>query len=181
MKKLALVICCMFALSSLSFAMPGPKHEGGPKPGMDMYGFKDKETKEEREARWEKMEALKKEHMEFKKDMDTLIEKYNGANDKKKIEVKKEIRDLIASKTDKDIAIKKNILEDQKARIQNFEERIADLENNKDKYIDEKVEFFTSPEGQAKMKEMCEKMEKDNPERYKERGRKGDKPSKKHK
>lgn len=174
MKKAALAVCCMFVLSSLTFAMPGPKPE--------MCGFEDNETKEERQARKEKMEAMKKEHAEFKKEMDELLTKYNKADDKKKAEIKKEIRDLVAVRTDKDIADKKDMIEDQKTRIKKLEDGIASIEADKDKHIDNKVEFLTSPEGQAKMKEMREKKETAQKNKaYKDREIKGDKQQKKYK
>lgn len=157
MKKLSLAVCCMFILSTLSFAGPG----------MGMHGHKDMETQEEKAARKAKMETMKKDFMEYQKNLDALIEKYNTADDSEKNAVKKEIRDLVAARTDKDIVMKKEMLEDQKARISKLEEFIADLESNKEKIIDEKVEFFTSAQGQAKMKEYREKKakmqsEKDN-------------------
>ncbi|MDR2426502.1 MAG: hypothetical protein LBD46_04910 [Endomicrobium sp.] len=178
MRKLALAVCSMFVMASLSFAGSGM--------GMYAGGFKDKETKEEKEARKEKMEAIKKDYEEFQKNIDVLIEKYNNANDDAdKESVKGEIRGLVAVQTDKNIAAKKDMLEDQKARISKLETKITDLEANKDKYIDEKVDFFTSAEGQAKMKEMREKKEKKektSAEKKKEKKKKvDDKDSKKSK
>ncbi|MCL1971447.1 MAG: hypothetical protein FWG57_00435 [Endomicrobia bacterium] len=147
MKKLTLAVCGMFVLTSLSF--------GG--PGMDM---KEKaEHKEEREARKARMEAAKRDHMEYQKNLDALIEKYNAADSKGREEIKKEIRALVAIQTDKEIALKKDMLEKQKERIQKLETSIAKLEANKDKRIDKKVELFISPEGQQKMQEKREKME----------------------
>lgn len=147
MKKLSLAICCMFILSSLSFA-------GSP---MGLQGYKDIETKEEKAARKAKMETMKKEFMEFQKTIEALIERFNSADGKDKSEIKNEIRALVAKETDKNIKMKREMFEDQKARISKMEEYISDLEANKDKRIDEAVEFITSAEGQAKMKEFKDK------------------------
>ena len=157
----------MFILTSLSF--------GG--PGMDM---KEKgEHKEEREARKARMEAAKRDHMEYQKNLDALIEKYNAADSKGREDVKKEIRSLVAIQTDKEIALKKDMLEKQKERIQKLEANITNLEANKDKRIDKKVELFTSPEGQQKMQEKREKTENKKAEKNKnENGKKEPKKSK---
>jgi hypothetical protein len=127
---------------------------------MEMHGYKDVETKEEKAERKAKMATMKQDFMEFKKSLEPLIEKYNSAADKDKAGIKKELRALVAAQTDKDIAARKEMLQDQKARITKLEEFIADIEANKEKRIDERVDFMTSPEGYAKMKEHKEKREK---------------------
>ncbi|MCL2145217.1 MAG: hypothetical protein FWH43_06995 [Endomicrobia bacterium] len=155
MKKSALAVCMMFVLTSLSFG------------GTEMYAHKGGDSKEDKEARKAKMEAVKKDHMEFQRNLDAIIERYNKADDKSKADIRNEIRALIAAQTDKEIAAKKDMLEMQKARINKLEENIADLETNKNKHIDSQVNFVTSAEGQAKMKEMKEKMENKNNDKAK--------------
>ena len=148
MKKLTLAVCSLFVLSSLSFADQGLEYK---------YG---KEGKEEKETRKAKMEAVKKDHMEYQNNLDALIEKYNAASDQDKAGVKEEIRVLVAVQTDKEIVLKKEMLKAQKERINKQEAKLADLEANKEARINEKVDFAISQKGQAKRMEMKEKAEK---------------------
>jgi len=53
---------------------------------------------------------------------------------------------------------KKKMLEETKARIDKLEKEIASIEQDKEKYINEKVDFIVSEEGQGKRKEFKEKM-----------------------
>lgn len=156
MKKAALVFCGMFMVSSLSFAMP-PKHDGmGPGPGPM--------NKEERQ---QKMEMMKKDFMEFHKNLENLITKYNESKGKKRDGVKNEIRQLVATQTEKDIAMKKEMLAVQKARIDDLQKKIADIEADKEAYINKKVDFYVSDEGQKKIKEKWQKINKNTAEMIK--------------
>ena len=147
MKKLLLALCGVFIFATMSIASAEKNfyHTGND------YS---KENKEERKA---KMEAMKKDLMEFEQKMDVLIEKYNKSGKKEKIEVKKEMKDLVTAQTDKEITMKKEMLAKQQERLDKLEKSIAELESNKDTHIDKKVDFATSREGQKKIKEMKEK------------------------
>lgn len=131
MKKAALVFCGIFLCSSLSFAYPG-WHEG-----------KDMDKQERKEF----MEKQRKEKKEYFNELEKLVEKYNKASDKKKEDVKKEIKALMSKETDKEIAFKKE-------KLAKMQERINAMETDKDSYLDKKVERVLSPEGQEKIKKM---------------------------
>ena len=135
MKKTALVMAVMFALSSIGFA-GGMKGEG-----------KRKEMDPEQKA---KFEAMKKEKAEYFKNLEVLIEKYNNAAEKDKAAIKKEVTNLVTAKTNKKIAAKKD--------------EVAKLEKNRTADVNKKVEFLLSEEGQAKIQKMKEKGNKDRGE-----------------
>ncbi|MDR1940834.1 MAG: hypothetical protein LBQ47_00705 [Endomicrobium sp.] len=133
LKKTAVVLCGLLMLGSISYAGEN-KHEG-------------KVSKEERKA---KIEAMKKDRIEFDKNIDALIEKYNKADKKDQDAVKQEITALVSAQTDKNIIRKKEMLEEQRARIEKLEKKIADIETNREKYISDKVDSYISKEGQDK-------------------------------
>jgi hypothetical protein len=140
MRKTAVALCGVFIFGAVAFAGEGKfghKHKYG-----DCKG--DKENKV----------AMKKEKMEYFKNLETLIEKHNNTADKDKNAVKEEIKVLVSNQTDKDITARKEMLEHKKAKLAEFENKINYMENEKDKYVNEKVDFFISPEGQEKMKDM---------------------------
>ncbi len=180
MKKAAVVLCSMFVMSSLSFAgMHGT--DKGVKCHMPDCAVTDckgecKMPKMSKEERTAKMEAMKKEHAEFQQKLDKLVEKYNKASDKKKDGVKQEIKALLATQTDKEVAMKKEMLAVQKDRIAKFEKEIADIEADKDAYLNKKTDFVVSAEGQKKMQEMKEKMKKIDKSFKKKGGDKGGMP-----
>ncbi|MDR2192647.1 MAG: hypothetical protein LBO62_07210 [Endomicrobium sp.] len=142
-KKTAVALCATLLLGSLSYA---GEHKG-------------KFNNEERKAKFEEM---KKERVEFEKNLSGLIEKFNQAEESAKNDVKTEIKALLSERTDKELPKKKEMLEEQKKRIDKLEKEIASIEADKEKYIEEKVEKIISPEGQAKRKEMKEKIKKNN-------------------
>ncbi|MCL2144045.1 MAG: hypothetical protein FWH43_00905 [Endomicrobia bacterium] len=150
MKKTALVMAVMFALSSFSFAGEGKSGKGHKKM--------DPEQKAKREA-------VKKEKMEYFNDLETLIEKYNNASDKNKDSVKKEITALVSTQTDKDIAAKKEKLAAQ-------QKEISEIENDKTAYVNKKVDFLLSEKGQEKMQKMKEKKNKDEKDFKQHKGEK---------
>lgn len=166
MKKASMVLCSIFIFSSLSFAMPGKDEAKGPHHA----------DKKERE---EKMMMMKKDFMEYHKKLEDLIEKYNKAKGKKKDAVVEEIKALVAGQTDKDVAKKKEMLAVQKERIEDFEKKISEIESDKDAYVNKKVNFYISEEGQQKIKEKSINMKKrecakDNCDEMKEhKGKKG--------
>ena len=128
MKKMALVMLGLFVMSSLGFA-GGIKGEG-----------KGKQMDPEQKA---KFEAMKKERTEYFKNLEVLVAKYNAASEKDRVAVKKEITNLVTTKTNKRIA-------DKKAEV-------AKLEKNRTADVNKKVDFLLSAEGQAKMQKMKEK------------------------
>ncbi|MCL2484601.1 MAG: hypothetical protein FWF00_04575 [Endomicrobia bacterium] len=151
MKKTALVMAVMFALSSIGFA-GGMKGEG-----------KGKQMDPEQKA---KMEAKKAEKAEYFKNLEVLIEKYNNAAEKDKAAIKKEVTNLVTKQQDKRIASKKD--------------EVSKLEKNKTADINKKVEFLLSEEGQAKMQKMKEKGNKEGKGEFK-KGKGGKKDFKKNK
>jgi len=139
MKKTALVVLGMFVLGSFSFAAEG-------KPGGEQ-----KQMTPEQKA---KLEAVKKERAEYFKNLQTLIDKYNAASAQGKVSVKKEITAFILNQTNKDLAAKKDMI-----LVKNSE--IAQIESDKNAYVNKKVDYFISQEGQAKLKESQNKGNKD--------------------
>jgi citrate synthase len=159
MKKAAIALCATFLFGNLAYAGE----------------YKGKFDKEEHKAKFEEM---KKERREFDKKLDELIEKFNKAEDLEKDSVKTEIKALLSERTDKELPKKKEMLEEQKGRIDKLEKEIASIEADKEKYIEEKAEKILIPEGQAKRKEFKEKMKEHKKNKY---GKKKEKKSKENK
>ena len=146
MKKTALAMAVMFAISSLGFA------------GEGKFGKGCKNMDPEQKAKWE---AMKKEKSEYFKNVQTLVDKYNKASDKNKESVKKEITALVSTQTDKDLVAKKEM-------ISKMQEKISEIETDKTAYVNKKVDFLLSPEGQEKMQKMKEHKNKDGKDRKKD-------------
>ncbi|MCL1971518.1 MAG: hypothetical protein FWG57_00825 [Endomicrobia bacterium] len=146
MKKTALVMAVMFALSSFGFAGEGKLGKGHKKaePGQKA-----------------KFEAVKKEKTEYFNALETLIDKYNKASDKNKASVKKEITALVSQQTDKDIAAKKEMLEAKKETVVKMEANISKMENDKTAFVNKKVDFYLTAEGQEKIQKMKEGKNRD--------------------
>ena len=141
MKKTAFILCSIFIFSSLSYAMPGN------------HNLKGNDSAEDKKARDEKMMILKKDFIEYHKNLENLIDEYNKADNKKKEEILKDIKALVYEQTDKDVAKKKEMLAIQKERITKFEEKISEIEADKEAYVNKKVAFYISSEGIQKIKE----------------------------
>ncbi|MDR1695577.1 MAG: hypothetical protein LBR69_02950 [Endomicrobium sp.] len=144
MKKLSVALCAVFVAGSLSFAAPKDS------------GTKDADTK----SRKERMAEIKKEKADYLNKLGSLADKYNKASGKDKDGVKNEIRDLIAAEADKELVQKKEMLDSQKARIAKYEAQIAEIETDKNGYIDKKVEETLTSKGQEKIKKALERMNK---------------------
>ncbi|MCL2334481.1 MAG: hypothetical protein FWC57_00255 [Endomicrobia bacterium] len=162
LKKVSVLVCVAFVLGVLSLgqvqAQGNSSADGGPAcSAMMKDGDAMKDMKEQMSARKEKMEAMKKDHMEYQKKLDGFVDQYNKTKGAKQDAVKAQIKDLISAQTDKELAAKKELIAEQKARIESFEKKTADIEANKAKYVDDKVALVTSKEGQEKMKEMRER------------------------
>jgi len=176
LKKMSVLFCSIFVFSNLAFAQAADQtktdqvqkdpavtaqKDGGCGCGPDCVPAKDgsgmQNMKEQRAERKEKMEAMKKDYMEYQAKLNDLIAQYNKAKGPQQDAVKAQIRDLITAQTDKEIAAKKEMIAQQKERIDQFEKKTAEIEADKAKYIDDKVNFVTSKEGQEKMKKMNEK------------------------
>ena len=142
MKKTALAMAAMFALSSFSFAGEG-KFEG-----------KHKKMDPEQKAKWE---AVKKEKIEYFKNLQTLVDKYNNASDKDKPSVRQEITTLVSNQTDKNLVTKREMITAKKEEISKMEAKISEMETDKTAFVNKKVDFFLSEEGQAKIEKMKEK------------------------
>jgi hypothetical protein len=100
-----------------------------------------------------KVKAFKESEYKFITKLDDLLTKYEKAADNKKDAVKKDVRKLVTDFLDKEIAMKKD-------KIAKLQARISEYEVDKNKFIDKKVDFLTSEEGQAKIhkkKECCDK------------------------
>ena len=144
-KKIAALFFGLLLFSSLGFAMPESKD-----------GFSE-ELAAKRKA---KFESMKKEQAQYQSELDALVEKYNKAPDAQKEEVKKEITECVSKQTDQEIISKKEFLSMQKSRIEKLENKISEMESDKAGYINKKVDFIVSREGQAKTKEKIIKNEK---------------------
>ncbi|MDR0724279.1 MAG: hypothetical protein LBF23_03745 [Endomicrobium sp.] len=104
-----------------------------------------------------KLEALIKEKSKFVSKLNALLVKYEAAVDKDKESVKKEIKKLVKSSLDKNAAFKQAIIEQKKKIIEKLEKELADIKADKNKYIDDKVDFYVSPEGLAKTHDKASK------------------------
>ena len=134
MKKTALVMLGMFVLSTVGFA------------GQGQAGGERKQMTPEQKAKWE---AMKKEKTEYFKNVQSLVDKYNKASDADKPAVKQQLTDLVSAQIDKDLAAKKDMVSEKQAKI-------SEIENDKTAFVNKKVDFLLSPEGQAKLKQMKE-------------------------
>jgi BMFP domain-containing protein YqiC len=129
-KKMALVFCSVFFFSYLTpiVSVAGDHHDKDPK-----------------------MEALKKNKIEFITKLDNLIEKYSAAIDSKKDSVKKDIRKLVDSHLAKEIDCKKTVIAKKQEKIDKLQKELAAIEADRKKYIDDKTEYFVSDEGRDKI------------------------------
>ena len=141
MKKTALAMLGMFVLSSFSFAGEGKF---------------DKKCKMDPEQKAKK-EAVKEEKIEYFKNLEILVNKYNTAADADKEPVKQEITALISIQNDKDIAAKKDMLAAKKEMVAKLEAKIAEMESDKTAAVNKKVDFFLSEQGQEKIQKMSAK------------------------
>lgn len=141
MKKAAVVICSVFIFSNLSFAIP---------PGSNPDGKGVSPNKRERNAR---MMEMRKDYIEFHEKLDPLLDKYHKANDDQKEAIGKEIKTLVSEQTEKELIKKKEMLVIQKERIADFEKRINEIENDKEAYINKKIDYCISEEGRKRIKE----------------------------
>ncbi|MCL2799910.1 MAG: hypothetical protein FWD54_06520 [Endomicrobia bacterium] len=142
MKKTALVMLGMFVLSTFSFA------------GEGKFAGKHEKMDPEQKAKWE---AMKKEKAEYFQNLQTLIDKYNKASDQDKPSVRNEITALVSSQTDKNLVAKREMLAAKKEEISEIEAKISEMETDKTAFVNKKVDFFLSEEGQAKIEKMKEK------------------------
>jgi hypothetical protein len=142
MKKMALVMLGMFLLGNVGFA-GGGKFDG-----------KHKKMDPEQGNRWA---ALKQDRTEFFKNLEALIEKYNKALEQDKEAVRNEIAAIISSQHDKDIAAKKEMLEAKKEMAAKMEAAISQMEKDKAAFVNKKVDFWVSEEGQEKIQKMQSK------------------------
>jgi hypothetical protein len=97
-----------------------------------------------------KMGATEKDKIEFTANLNKLIEKYNVTAGAEKDAVKKDIRNLVGSNLDKDVALKKALIAKKQEKIANIEKELASIEADRKKYIDDKVDYFISKNDQTK-------------------------------
>ncbi|AKL97641.1 hypothetical protein [Endomicrobium proavitum] len=135
MKKTAIALCAIFLTAGFAFAAT--------------KDFDKKISKEDKA----KFEQVKKERAAYFKNIETLVEKYNKAADTDKAAVKAEIKKSVTAQTEKDLSNRKAMLAEQKKRIAKFESQITKMEKDKESYINKKVDFLTTPDGQKKLKE----------------------------
>jgi len=147
MKKIAMAVCAVCLFGGISFAQSA---------GQD-GGNGDSKISKEQKA---KFETIIKERMEYFDNVQALVDKYNKATDQDKPAVKDEIKTLVTQEVDKDLAARKEMLANQKDRIAKFEKEIADIEKDKQGYINKKVDFLTGPDGQKKLAELKARFEK---------------------
>ena len=152
MKKITLVVLGLFVMSSIGFA------------GEGKFGGKHKKFTPEQKAKWE---TVKKERTEYFKNLETLITKYNKASEKEKVSVKKDISALVSAQTDKDIIFKKERIAAKREKLAKMETKVTDIEADKTAFVNKKVDFMLSEEGQEKIKKMKEMKNKKGGKNYK--------------
>lgn len=132
MKKISLLLLC-FGFFLCNAVMPKVAFAGH-------HGDKDDP----------KLEALIKEKSKYVSKLDALLIKYEAAADKDKESVKKGIKKLVKASLDKNVAFKQAIIDKNKKVIEKLEEELAYIKADKNKYIDDKVDFYVSSEGISK-------------------------------
>jgi hypothetical protein len=130
MKKVLLALCGVFFLCSVV-------------PQVSFSAHKDMDKSDVKEK-------LIKDKSKYVAKLDALLAKYESAGEKDKESIKKEVKKLVKSNLDKSTAFKQAIIEQKKKIIEKLEKELADIKADKDKYIDDKVDFLVSPEGIAK-------------------------------
>ncbi|MDR1418322.1 MAG: hypothetical protein LBI80_04110 [Endomicrobium sp.] len=98
-----------------------------------------------------KLEALIKEKSKYVSKLYDLLIKYEEVTGKEKKKIKKDIKKLVKTSLDKNVAFKQAIIDKNKKVIEKLEKELADIKADKNKYIDDKVDFYVSPEGLSKM------------------------------
>jgi hypothetical protein len=91
--------------------------------------------------------ALINDKTQYVSKLDALLSKYEAAGEKEKKLIKEDIKKLVRSSLDKNAAFKKAIIEKNKKIIKKLEKELADIKADRNKYIDDKVDFLVSREG----------------------------------
>jgi len=143
MKKTALVMLGMFAVSSLGFAQ-------GAAPAATATAPVKREMTADQKAKWE---AMKKDREAYKSNVNALVDKYNKASDADKPAIRQQLTDLVSAQTDKGIAARKDMAAKSNANA-------ANIEKDKTAFVNKKVDALLSRGGQEKMQEMKDKGEK---------------------
>ncbi|MCA6072256.1 MAG: hypothetical protein LE178_01745 [Endomicrobium sp.] len=98
--------------------------------------------------------STEKDKIEFTANLNKLIEKYNVTTGAEKDAVKKDIRNLVDSNLNKDVAFKKALIAKKQEKIANIEKELASIEADRKKYIDDKVDYFISKNDQTKARKI---------------------------
>jgi hypothetical protein len=95
---------------------------------------------------------LRREQLKFQNSLNALVKEYAGAKDAKAQDrTVKKIRTLVYDQVTRELAQKRQLLKLQMARIQEIENRIDSIEKNKMSYVDESVQYLTSPDAISQM------------------------------
>ena len=92
-----------------------------------------------------RFEEIKREHEIYQNKLQELIVKYNSTpskRSKKAIEV--DIRALVDDQVLKSISEAKEHIKAQRLRLDEFEKKVADTENNREAFVNARVDFYTS-------------------------------------
>ena len=142
-KKTAVLLCSIFVFGGIAFA--------------DADVSKKKRSAQPKEDK-EKAVSLKKVNEAYHKELEALIEKYNNSSEKES--VRNEMITLVSNYTDKNISSKKEKVIKDKEKIEKLEKEITAIEADKEKHVNNEVDFYLTVEGQKKLNEIREKEEK---------------------
>jgi hypothetical protein len=92
-----------------------------------------------------RFEEIKKEHEIYQSKLQELIVRYNNTPSKRsKKAVATDMRALVDEQVLKSISEAKEHIKAQRLRLEEFEKKVADTENNREAFVDARMEFYTS-------------------------------------
>lgn len=116
LKNVSAVICMLFFVNAVAFVVPSQVSAAAKSDASAGTGLSQKEE-----------QAL------YKEELAALVKKYNAATEANKPAVRTEVTNLISKQTDREI-------ERKKERIAKIEKEIADINSDRENYVNKKVD-----------------------------------------
>ncbi|MDR2436613.1 MAG: hypothetical protein LBD17_00865 [Endomicrobium sp.] len=150
LKKLTLVVLVfLFSFSAVTVCISGHN----PEKGQELENFKEEALKFPPSCPC--CNACCHSYQDFIIKLDDLLTKYEKAADNKKDDIKRDIQKVVADFLDKKI-------EKEKAKIAKLQSLINEYTAEREKVINDKVEYLTSDKGSKKIHKKKAKIEKHN-------------------
>ncbi|MDR0822826.1 MAG: hypothetical protein LBN20_03480 [Endomicrobium sp.] len=126
-KTISAAVCMLFLMSAIAGAIGNFE--------ADTFSFKYDKAQ---------LSEMRKEYNNYKREIKALAGKYNKAASQDKAAIRADIVNLVSARTDKEAVHKKEL-------VNKVQTQIKEIETNKNGYVNKKVDFFLSPEGQKSL------------------------------